>query len=222
MPMKKSKFFASVNDAKRFLKGLGLLKDSLARQKPLSAEFFRCSHSSDYASTYDCAVRNVDYDFILNDESIFQFDYLSEVDIRYAFLQCPYVIEPFSDWLESSDRYDDELSREEYELQTEDAPNRMSPVSLRYEYCPKLYTPAIHAASHIHVGHQTDMRLPVSEILTPHIFVSFVVKHTYLGHWKKCFSDTEWPDKMHRLKASCGDVEKAYFGKPDKGELYFV
>lgn len=198
---KVGKFVTSINDAGIVLKEFELLRGKNQAWRKASEDFLKVSKQDDYKLMYDTAVNHMDYNLILKDGSIFQFEKEANDDLRYAFIQTPYNYISFNDFLLSfNDEKDiptdfEELQQlkilyeNDYEqmLAEQGCNSRVS--YFRYDVDSVRYMPNIHSYAHLHVGIDNDIRIPCATILTPAAFVVFVIKQTYKDSWESCLKD---------------------------------
>ncbi len=55
---------------------------------------------------------------------------------------------------------------------------------IRYDYDTLAYKLKIHSSSHMHIGHNNEMRIPCDKIVLPQNFISFVIRHVYFEKYK--------------------------------------
>lgn len=199
--LRAGKFATSIYEASVVLKEINLLRGENLLWRKASGDFLKVSKSDNYKLMYDTAVNHVDYNFMLEDGSIFQFEKEENDDLRYAFIQTPYNYISFSDFLLSYyDEKDIPTGFEELQLLKSSYENEYeqmlaergynSRVSyFRYDVDSVRYMPNIHSYAHLHVGIGNDIRIPCASILTPVAFVVFVIKQTYKESWEKCLKD---------------------------------
>ncbi len=90
------------------MKQIGLLRQEGIKSinyNGVSAEFKSASQKQNYFETYKVALKNFDYDFLLNYESFFQFEFKPNAefdgfpDIRYAFYQNPQEFKSYPEYI---------------------------------------------------------------------------------------------------------------------------
>lgn len=202
------KFSTSIYDTSVILKDLNLLRGANLMWRKPSVDFLKASKQDNYKLMYDIAINHFDYNLILVDGSIFQFEKYNNDDLRYAFIQAPYNYMPFEDFLLTfMDAQDiptiqselDELRctfENDYEQFLSEQGINSKVIYFRYDVDGERYTPNIHSYAHLHVGHNNDIRIPCASILTPVSFVIFVVKQTYKEAWEKCLADEKIKNKV--------------------------
>ena len=211
------------------MKGIkNLIKDGV------SNEFKKASLGNKYYEAYKIGLEKYDFDFLLTDESYFQFQYSNKegiLDIRYAYFQNPFEYLSYEEYLENEiDLTEIDESIESvgnmFELEYNQFLNEQELSSnystIRYDSDFKNYKPILHSVSHIHLGHLNNIRIPLDKILSPLRFVLFTLKHVYYYNWKdKWENDKE--DLIARLK-DCKNGEEnlseQYWNNDEKIELH--
>ena len=230
--MSTGKFMTSINEAAKLLKELELLKnDTIFHDGKISDAFKKASQSVDYKLIYDTAVNHADYDFLLMDDSIFQFEEDSNHDMRFAFIQSPYVYMSFLDFLYSTFGEDEcfknksqvERLKATYENEYEQALSELGinnrAVYLRYAADSIRYTPNIHSFAHLHIGIDNDIRIPFRTILTPAAFVIFVIKHTYKTVWEEAIKDDTRKQAILHLANDKSLLDAKYMSADEQMEI---
>lgn len=175
----------------------------------VSNEFRTASIKHPYFKTYKIGLENYDFDFLTNDQSFFQFEFKVNGDkkeIRYAFFQNPIDFVSYEDYV--IDLIEQEnlnetveqiglLFEDEYHQFLNEQENIANFVTFRYDFDQNNYQPVIHSVSHIHVGHQNNIRIPLNKVISPLKFVLFVIKNTYYNEWKNKI-DTD-PDYVLKI-----------------------
>lgn len=72
--LRAGKFATSIYEASVVLKEINLLRGENLLWRKASGDFLKASKSDNYKLMYDTAVNHVDYNFMLEDGSIFQFE----------------------------------------------------------------------------------------------------------------------------------------------------
>ncbi|KAA6339265.1 hypothetical protein EZS27_012783 [termite gut metagenome] len=176
-----------------FLKKMDLFKGKGVKKiGDHSDEFKKISRKNIHTELYSVAIKNLDYEILLSDDSIFQFS-KNQSEFRYAFIQTPYINVSKEDFINLQFTHDElsQLNKEEYDdfvntIREEDfeqfrCEQSINPKShiIRYDIDKKNYLPLIHAYSHLHIGPNDYIRIPCSILLTPLSFAQFVIKNTY-------------------------------------------
>lgn len=234
--MRIGKFNTSITDSIDLLKKFNLYKSTGPKGTGVySQEFMKLSKGNDVVTIYECAIKNKDYDILLKDDSIIQFQ-KKDTDLRYAYIQNPYHFVSKQDYLTSIftlddlELYSDQLTNidelideEEYEqFLNEQKLNSISNY-FRYDCSPAGYDPLIHSYSHFHIGMNSNVRIPTSKIITPLKFTIFCVRNTYFEDWKKQFkSNPNFKDDILRIKKECGDLDKTMWSNHESNDLYLI
>lgn len=187
--MTRGKFIASINDSIDLLIKFNLLKSKGIKGNGVySDEFLKISKGDNIIETYKCAIKNLDYDILLKDDSIIQFQQKND-DLRYAYIQNPYKFiskEEYAFLTHTAEELEilsdftiEELINEnEYEqFLNEQSLNSISNY-FRYDCSPVGYKPLIHSYSHFHIGMNENVRIPTSKIITPLKFTKFSLVST--------------------------------------------
>jgi hypothetical protein len=194
-------FNSSLKEAQTLLNNIQLFKSigvKVINKDDVSQEFKTASQKGDYFQLYKCAKTNFDYDILLSDDSLFQFSYKflpgQLPQIRYAFFQNPQEFKSYEQYLEllrSKNIIEEETNEEignafeeEYQQFLTEQNLNTSSISIRYDFDNDNYKPLIHSVSHLHIGHQNNIRIPCDKILTPLKFSVFILKHVYYYKWK--------------------------------------
>ncbi|WP_070120434.1 DUF2290 domain-containing protein [Bacillus marinisedimentorum] len=230
-------FLSSLRDVKYTLKEAELLKEiNTTREITLdfgkfSESFLQVFQKNDYSKIYRTAMENNDYDFLLTDDSFFQFSCtpkegnLEHGSIRYAYYENPRNYPTYEEFIEtigfSYEQCRDEFQNE-YEQSIAEAKLKNTVTPIRYDYDFQLYEPIHHPISHIHIGHNNELRLPSDKILTPAKFVNFVLQNTYRRQWKSTFQNDKFRNKVLTAKRRCFKVDDSYFTRDEQEFLFIV
>lgn len=232
--MTSGKFFSSINESIILLSKFKLLKSKGPKGNGIySEEFLKVSKGDNIVETYKCAIKNEDYDILLKDESIIQFQKIND-DLRYAYIQNPYkyiskeeyitLIYTIEDLEELSDFSIDELVNEnEYEqFLNEQNLNSISNY-FRYDCSPAGYKPLVHSYSHFHIGMNENVRISTSKIITPLKFTKFCIKNTYFDNWKAQFDlDPNFINDVIKMKNDCLQLPQNKWNAIEDNDLYLI
>ena len=225
--MKHKDFNMSREQAKRLLNKFDLLKSADFYKKPISKDFIRVDREKDFFNAYLTALKNFDYHFLLFDESFIQFEYTrnstDNVTLRYAYYQFPYDFPTYKEYLMENDLSFNEVGdgyKYEYEQALSEAPKKDTFVLIRYDYSEREYSPGVHSVSHFHFGHSNSIRIPSSVIITPLLFILFVIKQVYSDLWKSLIEESNFHRIYKSSKSKCQNIRMCFFDEFDKKELY--
>lgn len=228
------KFQASLEDARKLLEKIDLFRQKGVKQINtigVSSEFQAAVQKSDYFEVYKVAIRNFDYDFLLADESFFQFECKTSSslpNIRYAFFQNPQEYKSYQEFLleqeliQEQNSEDNEIFRDYYEQFLIEQQLNLSSTTIRFDVDLKNYRPLIHSIAHIHIGHRSNIRIPCDKILTPYMFVLFVLKHVYYSHWKDLIEDENFIGAMRQEKGGCPSLDGNNWSAEENSELFIT
>ncbi|TYQ13103.1 UNVERIFIED_CONTAM: hypothetical protein Cloal_4152 [Acetivibrio alkalicellulosi] len=228
--------FDSMSNVKSILKETELFKlENRTRKKSItidkfSDEFIKISQKTEYDILYKTAMKYGDYDYILTDDSFFQFsctlnnEDLETGSIRYAYFQNPREYPTYNDFLKENGFSYHDCGDEllfEYEQEIAESKFRAVIYPIRYDYDYKLYKPIHHAISHLHIGHESNIRITLSKIITPEKFVIFVLRNIYRKHWSKAFNNSqEFRELCMKCKLKCAEVKDMFFSEEEKNFLH--
>lgn len=189
------KFQVSINESVDLLIKMGLFK----QRNPIKSsweysEFINYAKKNNLFQIHKYIIENHTYDILLKDDSIFQFS-MSENYIRYSYIQNPYkwvskeeyVTQILSDYELVEGTLADILrtvNDEEYQQFIDELGINSKANHFRYDYSSAEYEPLVHACSHLHIGINENLRIPVAQVISPLLFVAFCIKHTYYPEWK--------------------------------------
>lgn len=227
--MNKGQYATSLDKAGSLLRRHSLLRGTPVRFGGITTKSPEISDKYDYVAIYNQAIEIFDYVFLLFDESILQFDYSTDMRrnlfIRYAYYQCPYEYLSYEQYLSNIGfLYEEagEAFQTDYEQALSEASLEAHYMHIRYDYSVDEYTLAVHPASHVHIGHLGSIRIPIQMIITPYMFVLFVLKQCYYSEWKHLIKDRKFRNALQTSKTSCSLLDSTVFGDLDKKELYLV
>lgn len=235
--MTKANFNISFGKIESTLKSFDLLKMKGIKNlinDGVSDEFKKASLSNKYYQAYKSGLENYDFDFLLKDESYFQFQYINKegvLEIRYAYFQNPFEYLTYEEYLESEiDLNEIDESIESignlFEVEYNQFLNEQELTSnystIRYDSDFKNYKPILHSVSHIHIGHLSDIRIPLDKILSPLRFVLFTLKNIYYHNWKNKWENDN-KDLVLKLRDCLNgeeDLGAEYWNDDEKIELH--
>lgn len=223
--MNDASFTIHLNQTCKILKNLGLFKDGIYKPNKLRAATKRnIIDFETYRSYHDDVLMKRDYDILLKDDSYFQFTKKGD-SYKYVFMQTPLKkisIEVFAD-ICGMDMHTDIDEIESVYEESDDSvlyEKTENPIYLRYENSLKGYNPNVHSFSHLHIGLNKDVRIPLSIILTPDIFVLFAIKLAYKDIWETSLIEGKIKIENLAEKKLCEAVNKEYWEENEKLDLY--
>ena len=177
-----------------------------------------------------------EYDILLQDDSMFQFEKAKKEIIenkrrkkydyyRYCFIQSPIRRMTFQEYCQGIDDLEiainEEYYREMYEHDS-DMINNNFPFYLRYDVDYKGYQANSHSYAHLHIGFQEGCRLPVSLILTPKAFVCMTLKLVYSDLWRdEVVRLSNIKERIYSaLKSQCQNDKNPFWTPEEAKDLY--
>ena len=103
-----------------------------------------------------------------------------------------------------------------FQFIVDDAPLKDNIVYFRYDFDPSIYNGIIHSASHLHIGWNNEIRIPILNLMTPEIFVDFVIKNVYKNAWQEAISHPKFKKNVLALKKQTERIEKSLFNEEEK------
>lgn len=226
--MNKGKFAASINECAALLKYVQMLKDSRPGNiSTFSKEYMNASRSGDYFKIYNQVINNLDYTFLLNEESFFQF-HLEGDDIGYIFMQNPNFhidINKFKqDFYGVQEIPDDEYEQfyEFYEQYLDEQSRNSSAIYMRLDCESKTYTKFLHSLAHLHININSEIRIPLDKVVTPLAFCCFVLKHVYYDKWKEISSDKDFTIYRNKLRETLCEHPNDFWCEEDGLNLHLT
>ncbi|WP_194766053.1 DUF2290 domain-containing protein [Tamlana sp. I1] len=235
--MTEANFNISFSKIEKTLKSFNLFKMrgiKNLKNDGVTDEFKKASLGNKYFEAYKTGLENYDFDFLLDDESYFQFQFSIKegiLEIRYSFFQNPFEHLTYEEYLaneidleeiEESIESIGNLFEMEYNqfLNEQDLSSNYS--TIRYDSDFKNYKPILHSVSHIHIGHLSNIRIPIDKILSPLRFVLFTIKHIYYHNWKDKLENNK--EELMSVLTDCvngeQNLENQFWDDEEKIELH--
>jgi hypothetical protein len=218
--MTTSGFMMSFNGIEKLLKEFNLYRMKGVKslyKNGVSADFKNNSIKEDYFVCYSTGLNNHDYDFLLKDESYFQFEYDNSgkhIEIRYAFFQNPVDYKSYDEFiteviissgLANSIEEAGAIFEPEYEQFLNEQEIKNKYLTVRYDVDYPNYHPIVHSVSHLHIGHQNHLRIPLDKFMTPLRFAVFIIKNVYYREWKTIVETK--PHYINQILRKCSNGE---------------
>lgn len=238
--MNASVFSQSFKEVEILLKSLEILQQKGVKninKDGVSIEFKKASQEDSYKKIHSTALEKFDYDFLLEDQSFFQFQYENAINkktlpnIRYAYFQNPQGFKTYLDFLHEQNLSNDEIEeigdswRNEYEQFLTEMELNVSATTIRFDVESDFsrYKPLIHSNAHLHIGHKTDIRIPFDKIITPLQFVFFVLKHTDYNKWKENIEKNSlFVSMLIKEKKKATVLSSTFFANGEKDDIYLI
>ena len=228
------KFQTSINDSVTFLNNFDLLKAKNTKSTSVDySSFINFARKNSLSAIHNYIIEKNTFDILLKDDSIFLFS-MDNNTIRYSYIQNPYNWASKEDYVLSILRDYDEfengeileailgaVKEEEYEQFIHEQGLNSKSNHFRYDYSESGYEPLTHSCSHLHIGLNENLRIPISQMITPLLFVIFCIKHTYYQLWKGKINsaDPYLTSKLSNIKASEA-FDLVNWNQDEENELY--
>jgi hypothetical protein len=220
-------FWMSFTQSISLLKRLNLFKQENSHKRiPDSEECRAYSRGKDYKSLYQPLVDNRDYDILLYDDSMLQMSF-EDNEYRLLYIQNPQEFLSFESFLAEngcSDLTEDrdelyEMFYDDYEQTLEGMKMNSGAVYLRYDVDSRgrKNNENIHAYTHLHVGLNNNVRIPVGRYMTPLAFTVFVIRHVYYDKWVEAVRNTLL---SFNHKTQCGDLPNDLWTPTEMNDFY--
>lgn len=236
MTISPAKIFIDYKDAKKMLRKLEIRfveekeKANSLRKSDLTKAFITQSYKDDYRNTYRIARENLDYNLLIEEDgAIFQFGYGLDkdekiCDLRYAYYEAPSIQVSYEEYLHDQELNIEECGDvffEEYSQALSEGELKKNVTSIRYDFSVEQRQELIHPVSHIHIGQQNEIRLPVSFIMTPKNFVAFVIRHIYWHKWRIGMTDQHFREEYLSSYSTGESLDDLLFSPDEKRDLCF-
>ena len=227
----------SLDEIKSLLTEVNLLKTENNRRKrsvgndKFSYEFLNVIFDTDYELIYKTAMKHSDYDFLLEDDSFFQFSAkkgnknLKDGKLRYAYYPNPREYATYLEFLsENNLKYEEcgECFLEEYTQYISEAKLKNAITPIRYDYDYSQYDSDSHPISHLHIGLEQSIRIPLARVLTPQEFTILVLRNVYFEQWTKNLNSKKYISILKKSKKSSNMLEDKYFNSSEKRHLFLM
>lgn len=234
--MNDATFLMSINQAIDACKDCKVYKGQRSSDEARKVVMPVIKSMNDYSKyVFDLQTKG-EYDILLQDESMFQFEKKKKEIIenkrkvkydyyRYCFIQSPIRRMSFQDYCQGIDEEDvvcnEEFYREMYEHDS-DMVNNNFPFYLRYDVDYKGYQANSHSYAHLHIGFQEGYRMPVSLILTPKAFVCMTLKLVYSDLWRdEIVSHSKIKECIYAaLKSQCMVEKNPYWTTEETKDIF--
>ena len=181
-----------------------------------------------YLEQWRFYIQNNIFDFQLSDESIIQFRVSRDSKAGFyslCYYECPYRAISYAEFLRRRGFIFSEVGESllvEYDLASMSNPLKESVTPSRYDYAPDQYKEGSHPASHIHLGHLSEVRLGTRRILKPLSFFCFVLRQYYPAHWRKLLRVPLPGLCAKHIRAELEEVPKKFLNKLDEHETFLA
>ncbi|MGM0308544.1 hypothetical protein IGK15_001619 [Enterococcus sp. AZ045] len=233
MSLNLGKIISHYNKAKDLLDKLEIkYEENFSKASQLNSETYSDKFkkatisNAEYPEIYKIARDYHDYNlYIPSDGSLFQFSQEQKngkLEIRYAYLESPFEIKSYEDFLKENDCSFQEVQYEffeEYEQYVSEANLKKHITNIRYDYSETQYNELCHPTSHIHIGQQNHVRMQLAYTMLPSNFVAFIMRNVYWERWKSFIQDDK--NRLFYLE-NCKiyhQIPKDYLSDLDKKDI---
>lgn len=225
--MKAAKILTSIEEVLKYLDAVEISYDTTYKRKNLQPQkysdaYYQTFHDGDYTKSFIVASKNRDFDIMLEDGSLFQFTSRNENDIHYSFLhriENNLSFDEFYDIYATDENID--TIEQDYEYYLAGDKEKLYTCPIPYDVAESEYKKMYHAFAHLHIGIDTDIRIPVDKVLSPMHFVDFVIKHMYKTRWDNAYAHNEkFKELVDCLKTRAENIDDAHFTQEEKNLLY--
>jgi hypothetical protein len=211
------------------LRSLRLLERAVSTPRYELVQAGTMAHLS-YRQQFDTCLAGSHYDYLLNDRSFLQFRRWSENGgewkLSYSYYECPRITSTYENFLYDTfqvraDEVEDNY-QEEYEtyLATQAVKETVTP--MRYDLNVDDYTEGLHPISHLHVGHENDIRLALRKVLRPMSFLLLVIRQRYPRTWVRCLAQPGIAGLCRDIRDTLTNVPAAFWKLNDQHQLYLA
>ena len=185
--------------------------------------------ADDYELIYKTAMKHLDYDFLLEDDSFFQFSAikgktnLEDGKLRYAYYPNPREYSTYLEFLSENNLNYDECGDcfcEEYYQYISEAKLKNAITPIRYDYDFSEYDSKKHPISHLHIGMEQTVRMPIARFITPQEFVILVIRNIYFEKWTKILDSEAYIKILKKSKKDNNLLKDEYFKPSEKRHLF--
>ena len=217
-------FDGQIKVSSQILASIDLLERHL-RQPSYAGAAGTVRKMDNYRDEWSHFAGNSLFDLQLVDGSILQFkiDPESRNELSFSYYESPLAVEDYASFLQSHHgvTFDEvgDVAREEYDDYLSSADLKRSVTMLRYDYSPALYREGCHPASHIHIGHRTQVRIGTHRVMNPISFTLFVLRQAYPFHWEKVLTAESSSEHMKHVRSALAVVGPQFNGPKDSSEV---
>lgn len=219
-----AKFETELNEIETFLNHINLLDER--NYSPKEIEDISIFRNISLHDNWSLNLKQNIYNFQLKDNSLLIFRInAKEKSASYTYIECPFNCESYEDFLleYEIDDYHDKALIEEYTTYVEQCEIMRNSLYVRYDLDFQSYQIGLHPASHLHIGHENNLRLGLDKIINPKTFLNFILRQNYIPIWKKLISEdplSDWIQKHKKEKKNLHVINESHFSSFDLEELY--
>ncbi len=237
MNINEAKIKCSIKEGIEFLKKIDVFEEYVMKnceileyEKKYSETFRRSVYDKDYETIYKNAMMNSDYDILLKDGSFFQFNFKKEnrnnFKLKYNFFPNPYIdsVSDYKNFVKEMYRQNYEEVGEEYrdfyEQYISESTADLNITPIRYDYDKNSYLNMCHPISHLHIGKNENVRLPINYVLLPEMFIQNTIMLLYFEDWKKNINEDDIKNKCFFSKIKSKRCENDILNEEEQKIIY--
>lgn len=195
---------------------MNLLFDSV-EQPSCPAALPALARDLPYPSVWQTVLELSAFNFLLIDYSLIQLrlDATGHDWGSFAFYHCPHDTMSFHEFCSSMRALEDRIPtahlKQWYREHVPTTPIRASAVPIRYDVDYDAFEAGRHPAAHLHIGHNTPLRIATARAWRPLTFVGFVARQFYCKQWQR-FYKTHPKHKIFRMvRDSLPELQPDFF-----------
>lgn len=235
--MNEAKIKDSIYRAIKLLKEINLYSNENRSRKftldkhKFSDRFISASQTDDYNLIYKIGMEDAAYDILLKDNSFLQFSMEiensknNEFKLRYAYYQSPNKVKSYEGFLESIGLDYDECGDtflNDYDQYVWEGQINKGACPIRYDFDYELYKGLNHSISHIHIGHNNEVRISTGKILLPEKFILFIIRNVYPNIWIDIVENQKLLQECLKIKAKCEEIDSDRFSIEERNLLHLI
>jgi hypothetical protein len=228
-------FQTQLNKVEHILNELDLLEERQPSPNlSLGASHFR---GMSYRQIYEECVREYAYEYRLTDQSLLLFvksgSNVHNGSLSYSYLDCPVKVMPYREFVgneigmdvmdenfdEEVDSWGDQLFSD-YDQYINSLNNKSTVTPLRYDYKASDYRAGIHPASHVHFGHENEIRVGTNRVMRPLSFLLFLLRQRYPAEWDQLRNMRQMSIYVRNVRSELDLVESTYWSERDQDEIF--
>lgn len=178
-----------------------------------------------YIDVWKACLQNRYYHFQLYDNSLIYFGYNKADDFSLSYYEFPFEAISYYEFVNSHDlTYSEvgEVFREEYDDYLTTCRVKESITSIRYDLNYEQYTEGRHPISHLHIGHENNIRIRTERIMGPNSFLCFLLRQVYPDKWIEYIKTKKKQTLLNTVRDKLDVIKPKLISDWDKCELILV
>lgn len=205
-------FYSQLEQCKTILKKLKLLHNYQKTINLIKNPSASLKEKS-YKDIWEYIYKNYYATFVLADRSLVLFSIKEDrKESSFSYLENPYFYISKSEF-EKEFETDDDFLYEQYLM--ERVKEHVTPI--RYDFYPKDYNSGLHPAAHMHIGHNNEIRIGCACLLTPLLFIFFIIRQCYPEKWIELRENSFFGVAA---KSCVQKIDSCFFSDNDTFECY--